>query len=64
MPELWIARDMEGALYLYKEEPIRYRTHFLSKDSNVRYDYIALDDSLFPEVTWENSPRKVKIELV
>ena len=48
--ELWIARDddMEQIWSVSTECGKSYR----------------LDSDLFPEVTFENSPRKVKIELI
>lgn len=64
--EFWIARDdftstqhnRVGDLYLYLKEPKRVVNRFIEEY------YIPLDDKLFPEVTFENSPRKVKIELI
>lgn len=60
--EVWIARDKSKALFLYLEEPILDE---LFEDS---YDCLnkclgQLNENEFPEVTFENSPQKVKIEL-
>lgn len=61
--ELWIARDKDGKLELHKKFPIvkvdeegeeYWLGHFLC--------YISKD--LYPEVIFENSPQKVKIELI
>ena len=62
--ELWIVRNFTGALHAYTVEPIY--------DNIIRdwiYDYdketlFILDHRLFPEITFENSPQKVKIELI
>ena len=60
--ELWIARDKCGCVYLFTSEP-KYNIIYGSWES---YDseQIELCILCFPEVTFENSPRKVKIELV
>ena len=59
--EFWIARDKDGSLSIFKNEP------FLSVSG---WKVIGGDEMLFisdsdsfPEVTYENSPKKVKIEL-
>ena len=62
--ELWIARDFVGTLCAYTVEPIY--------DNTIRnwiYDYnkgtsFMLENRMFPEITFENSPQKVKIELI
>ena len=68
MSELWIARDESGSLAAYNVKPTRYRHKkkgcgFFNVIPGMN-NILKLDDNLFPEVTWENSPRKVKIELV
>lgn len=62
--ELWIARDVFGNLTLFEEKPVvDSRYNWIYKDY-VRDDFISLDRYSFPEVTWENSPKKVRIELI
>jgi len=56
--ELWIARELGGSLYAYREKPQRGLTCFLDAD------WSPFFDDMFPEVTWENSPRKVTLTLV
>lgn len=60
--ELWIARDKDGSLDLYEGVPERNEVggYFASLTDY----YLPLDDDLFPEITWENSPNKVEIKLV
>lgn len=63
--EFWIARDKDdadGKLYLYISQPFLMKNK-ICWDSKEVY-YAPLPKALFPEVTFENSPRKVKIELV
>lgn len=57
--KLWIARDKSGLLYLHDKKPILDSEHWLSNSSwsNIDFEY-------FPEVTFENSPQEVEIELV
>ena len=59
--ELWIAKDKDGNTWLYKTEPI------LNKELNM-YDGILFSEfsvgSSFPEITFENSPKKIEIKLV
>ena len=57
--KLWIARDKDGTLCLYNAKPNKYTSWFdLDEGSS------ALNDSLFPEVTFENSPREVELKLL
>ena len=55
--KMWIARDLRfNELYLYKEKPVLDGDIWFSED----YTY-AIDDLLFPEVTFENSPMEVEL---
>ena len=59
--EIWIAKDKNGKTWLYKTEPT------LNKELNM-YDGLLFTNFsvgyFFPEVTFENSPQKVRIEIV
>lgn len=59
--ELWIARESDGELYAYETKP-----SYDKIDDNWYGDgkWFYMDILLFPEVTFENSPQKVKIELI
>lgn len=59
--EFWIARDLSEELILYKEQP-SYNNKFKMWVGGLPIG--NLESYSFPEVTFENSPRKVKIELV
>ena len=55
--KMWIARDLRfNKLYLYKEKPVLDCDIWFSED----YPYV-IDDLLFPEVTFENSPQEVEL---
>lgn len=63
-PELWIARDKNddrlnwiGGIYLFLTEPRCRKDVFYSDLSKM----IQLPREMFPEITFENSPQKVKI---
>ena len=62
--KLWIARDENGALFLYDEKPhLKEENPFLSV--GVKYKewiggrFFCIDDNLFSEVTFENSPKEI-----
>lgn len=57
--KMWIARDLRfNGLYLYKEKPVLDGNMWFSED----YPY-TIDNLLFPEVTFENSPMEVELKL-
>ena len=58
--ELWIARDKDGSLCLSRVELVKAYTTFICNEQQ----YYYIDDDLFPEVTFENSPKKVELKLV
>lgn len=61
--KLWIARDSYG-LWLFDNKPknvIINGDKWCQITTGNRYD---LDDKLFPEVTFENSPQIVEFKLV
>lgn len=58
--ELYVARDKWG-LGLYEKRPYLDRKNNWNNDDGKWYE---IDDKLFPEITFKNSPRKVKIELI
>ena len=70
--ELYIARDKDkdGGLFLYNNKPnfVEDEGLFLSnensEDNDIYYDGIEIDSKLFPEVTWENSPKRVELKLI
>lgn len=62
MVKLWIARDKNGDLYLYRCKPVKLSEQFIAEEDNV---YACIDDiETFSEVTWENSPQQVELKLI
>ena len=58
--KLWIARDKNGELYGYNVRPYKINSSF----QHFRGNWYKLDDELFPEVTFENSPQEVELKLI
>lgn len=61
---MWVARDKDNQLYLYRDKP----TKGMASDTIVwlttSFYVIGLDPDLFPSVKWEdNEPTKVIIRL-
>lgn len=60
--KLWIARDKNGPLWVFKRKPIRGGKTF---DIELGiHERMYLEESQFPEVTWENSPQQVELKLI
>ena len=56
--KLWVARDWCGMLYAYFNKPIR-DTVWKEWDSDKVS--LSIDDSFFPELTWEDEPIEVEL---
>ena len=61
---VWIARDKNGELYLYKSKPWRCK-----EDTNGHFDcdeilILSMDEDMYPEITWENSPKEFNLKEV
>ena len=61
--ELWIARDKDNTLTVFQSKPVFDENKGLW-DEILNEDCMVIEPFRFPEVTFENSPQKVKIELV
>ena len=64
--KFWIARDKDGSLWMYDNEPVlRSENSFGVKSGHNGKTKPAksLQDWHFPEVTFENSPQLVEIKL-
>lgn len=60
----WIARDENGALFLYGCKPYKYQADEESKvifDSEDGHFMRVENENAYPEVTFENSPQMVEI---
>lgn len=60
--KLWAARNKNGTLALYTEEPILYYNEYY--EGPYKSQRIDLDEELFPEVTFESGPQVVEVKLV
>lgn len=59
----WIARDEDGALFMYKDKPSRAK----SDCGGFWYsggDYSGMDNSLFQSVTWTSEPLEVTLSII
>lgn len=56
---MWVARDKDGEVYLYDAYPEKKSEYFVYRAG---YNTMKLDEKLFPEVTWENSPVRVELK--
>jgi hypothetical protein len=56
---VWIARDKNGELYLYKSEPWRNGLCFDCDEI-----LLPMDEDMYPEITWENSPKEFELKAV
>jgi hypothetical protein len=58
---MWIARDISGILRIYENEPKvdKRKQEIISIGG-----YYEIDINLFPQITFDNSPKKAKIELL
>jgi len=56
---VWIARDKDGELCLYKSKPWKCGQCF-------DFDklFMPLDEDMYPEITWENSPKEFELKAV
>lgn len=63
--KMWIARAESGDLKLYQTEP-KQEVSMLTGSIywNDRLDSYKIDNRLFPEVTFENSPKEVELKLI
>ena len=62
--QYWIARDKDGNLFLYENQPqIPYEeaTYFNTENFEKCFE---LPSDAFPELTFENSPKRIKLSLL
>lgn len=66
--ELWIARNVEGWLGLYKTKPVfeisKYRGGWIGNFMGYVNNDLDVNKTILPEVTPANSPKKVELKLV
>lgn len=63
--ELWIARNQDGSLWLHEEKPSLVYDEERRKWYYEKGGFLDFyDETFFPEVTFENSPKRVELKLV
>ncbi len=60
---MFIARDKDKHLYLFNELPKRGSECWWA-ESGLDGTYLRLEDSLYPEITWESEPLPVALIVV
>lgn len=58
---IWIARNQDGTLEAWKCQPYRHVKAFTT-DNDLKDWLEYLDDDMYPEVTWENSPKELIVK--
>lgn len=60
---MWIAREKNEDLYLFRHKPYKNHTYWYSDNENAKEDRIRIDRDLFPEITYYNSPKEVVLQI-
>lgn len=56
----WVARDEDGSLYMYTAKPEKISDNWYAE----KVGYVKIDDSLFPEVKWEDEePKYIELSI-
>lgn len=58
----WLARDKDGSLWLFMDKPCKSIGGVMWMPSD-DCECIRIDSSLFPNITFENSPKEIMITL-
>lgn len=58
---MWVARDKGGSLYAYDSKPIKEESEWVKASDDK--EYYCIDESLFPEVKWED-PEPTEVEII
>lgn len=63
--KLWIARDRDGALYIFEDKPILDEGVYEPDwSASSKHWFELLPDYIMPEVTFDNSPQQVELKLI
>lgn len=61
---MWVARDKDNELYLYRDKPVKQPEINASRWIATSFNVIHIDSELFPSVKWEDKePTRVTIRL-
>lgn len=61
LPSVWVARDDDGSLWIYTTKPVEAGGMF---HCSAVGEMFQINDSVYPEITFENSPIKVKLMFI
>lgn len=63
--KFWVARDEDGDLFLYNQKPSILKTGVDPCDcfQAPNKEFLVISNDLFPEVTFENSPREIELKV-
>ncbi len=60
--KLYLARDKDNTLTLFKTKPINHAdTYWMPREDVDCGNYIILPDNEHPEITFDNSPKMIEI---
>lgn len=58
---LWIARDKDNSLFIYSKKPIKnYNSYIYAAGDDL--NSVSIPEELYPELTFENSPKQLIIK--
>lgn len=60
---MWVARDKDGELVLYKGKPVRSHSKDKWVSFGVNWENFTIDESLFPDLKWEDEPIEVELTI-
>lgn len=58
---VWIARDKNGTLAIFEDEPILFNDEWFNSRP-FEGNFSCIDNVMFPEITFENSPKQLIIK--
>lgn len=58
---LWLARDKDNFLTLFKNKPERLNGRWLDFNPDTEKQFIFIDETLFPDLKWRDEPLEVNI---
>ena len=62
--KLYLTRDKDNTLTLFKSEPINCMDkQWIPREDVDCGNYIILPDNLYPELTFENSPKEITLDV-
>lgn len=60
--DIFIARDANGDLYLFEKKPHRTQRAEGNVWRTDESDYMRVDSSMFPQLTWEDEPMEITLK--